>query len=189
MGVEIGGVVGQRLNLERFAAHHFAHQILFDDGEGLGGQDLHLIPEVLAGEGGGGEVHEVGEESGVGPLGEGAFAARGAGPGEAGGDDGFADGQAIADLNVGGGQSGIDAGGEVEFDGQTVEGGDGSGADGGELKGDRMLLLVKLKDIVDAPEMGEDAEGGFAVLAKGLDDAVVVDAVGLIGLKRRHYIT
>ena len=95
----------------------------------------------------------------------------------------FPDGQAIADLNVGGGQNGIDAGGEVEFDGQTVQGGDGSGADGGELKGDRMLLLVELRDIVDAAEMGEDAEGGFAVLAKGLDDAVVVDAVGLISLK------
>ncbi len=103
------------MNLELFTAHHFAHQILFDDGEGFAG---------------------------------------------------FAGAQAIADLNVGGGQSGINAGGAVEFDGQAVESGDGSGADGGELKGGRMLL-VELEDTADSAEMGEDAEGGFAVLAKG----------------------
>ena len=52
---------------------------------------MHLIPEVLAGEGGG-KVHEVGKVSGLDPLREGAFAARCAGAGEDGADDGFADG-------------------------------------------------------------------------------------------------
>ena len=91
VGVEIGGVVGESLNLKRFAAHDFADQILFDQGEGFDGQGVHLIPEVLAGEGGSGEVHEVGEVGGFGPIGEGAFAAGCAGAGEDGGDDGFAD--------------------------------------------------------------------------------------------------
>ena len=126
------------------------------------------------------------EVSGGGPSGEGAFAAWGAGAGEDGGEDGLADGEAIADLDVRGGQDGIDASGEVEFDGEVVESGDGPGADRGEVKGDRVLFLVKFEDIVDAAEMGEDADGGFAVITVGLDDAVVADAVGLIGLERRH---
>ena len=92
VGVEVGGVVGKSLNLERFAAHDLADQILFDEGEGFDGQGMHLIPEVLAGESGSGEAHEVGEVSGLGPLREGAFAARCAGAGEDGGEDGFADG-------------------------------------------------------------------------------------------------
>ena len=77
----------------------------------------------------------------------------------------------------------MNAGGEVEFEGQVVD-----GADGGELKGDRMLLLMELEDIVEASEMGEDAETGFAVLAKGLDDAVVADAEGRVGLQGSHIL-
>jgi len=51
VSVEIGGVVGKSLNLERF------------DGQGL-----HLIPDVPDREGGSGEVHEVGKVSGLGPI-------------------------------------------------------------------------------------------------------------------------
>jgi hypothetical protein len=73
----------------------------------------------------------------------------------------------------------------------VVEGGDGAGADGGDLEGGGVLALVEFEDVIDAAEVSEHANGGFSVLAKGLDDAEVSDAVGLVGLQgsRRYSVS
>ncbi|MFM7739737.1 MAG: hypothetical protein ACKO9H_10060, partial [Planctomycetota bacterium] len=92
----------------------------------------------------------------------------------------------IADLDAGRGERRVDAAGQVEFRGEVVEGGDGAGADGGDLEGGGVLALVEFEDVIDAAEVSEDANGGFSVLAKGLDDAEVSDAVGLVGLQGSH---
>jgi len=55
-----------------------------------------------------------------------------------------------------------------------VEGGDAAGADRGDLEGDGLLALVELQDVIDAVEVSKYANGGFSVLAKGLDDAEVL---------------
>jgi hypothetical protein len=49
-----------------------------------------------------------------------------------------------------------------------------------------VLALVEFEDVIDAAEVSEYANGGFSVLAKGLDDAEVSDAVGLVGLQGSH---
>jgi hypothetical protein len=49
-----------------------------------------------------------------------------------------------------------------------------------------VLALVEFEDVIDAAEVSEHANGGFSVLAKGLDDAEVSDAVGLVGLQGSH---
>jgi hypothetical protein len=118
----------------------------------------------------------------LGPIGKGPFAARGASPGQDGGEERLPDRQSIADLDAGRGERRVDAGGQVEFGGEVVEGGDGAGADGGDLEGGGVLALVELQDVIDATEVSEHANGGFSVLAKGLDDAEVSDAVGLVGV-------
>ncbi|MCX6585738.1 MAG: hypothetical protein NTX13_04050 [Acidobacteria bacterium] len=41
-----------------------------------------------------------------------------------------------------------------------------------------MLVLVQLQDVIDSPEVSEDADGRFTVLAIGLDDAEVANAAG-----------
>ena len=87
---------------------------------------------------------------------------------------------------MGRGQRGVNAGGEVEFGGQVVESRDGPNADRGESKGDGVLILVEFEDVVDAAKMGENADGRFAVVAKGFDDAIVANAVGLVGLQGSH---
>jgi len=92
-------------------------------------------------------------------------------------------------LNVGRRQSSVSAGGEVEFDGQVVKSGDGTNADRGERKGYGVLILMEFEDIVDAAEMGESPDGRLAVVAKRFDDAIVADAVGLVGLAGKPYIT
>jgi hypothetical protein len=45
-------------------------------------------------------------------------------------------------------------------------------------QGDGVLVLVQLQDVIDSPEVSEDADGRFTVLAIGLDDAEVANAVG-----------
>ncbi|MBZ2177550.1 MAG: hypothetical protein K7J47_07565, partial [Acidobacteria bacterium] len=67
----------------------------------------------------------------------------------------------------------VDAAGQVEFRGEVVEGGDGAGADGGDLEGGGGLALVEFEDVIDAAEVSEYGNGGFSILAKGLDDAEV----------------
>jgi len=62
---------------------------------------MHLVPEVLARESGRGEAHQIGEIGGLGPIGKGPFASRGTCAGQDGGDERFADGQPVADLDAG----------------------------------------------------------------------------------------
>jgi hypothetical protein len=47
---------------------------------------------------------------------------------------------------------------------------------------------MQLQDIVDAAQMGEDANRWFAVFAERFDDAVILNAVRLVGLKRSHQL-
>jgi len=47
---------------------------------------------------------------------------------------------------------------------------------------------MALQDVVDAAEMGEHANGGLAVVAEGFDDAIVLNAVRLVGLERSHQL-
>ena len=183
MGVEIGGVVGEGLNGQLLAFDNGAYKILLDDGEGLDGQGVHLIPEVLAGEGGRRKAHQFGEIGGLCPVDKGASAARGAGAGQDGGQEGFADGKAVPDLDTGRGERGVGPVGLIELVDKMVEGGDGAGTEIREGQGDGVPVLVQLQDVIDAPEVSEDADGRFTVLAKGLDDAEVANAVGLVGLQ------
>ena len=85
--------------------------------------------------------------------------------------------------------SGVNAGGEVEFDVQVVKSGHGPNADRGERKGDDVVVLMEFEDLVDAAKMGENPDGRLAVVAKRFDDAIVADAVGLVGLAGKPYIT
>src|ERR1035437_89470 len=53
---------------------------------------VHLIPEMLAGQLEGCEVHQIGQMGGLGPIGKSALAARGAGARDNGGDQGLGHG-------------------------------------------------------------------------------------------------
>src|ERR1019366_7863050 len=59
VGAKVGGVVGQSLKLQLLDTDHFPDQSLLDLRQVVCWQDVHLIPEVLAGEIGGGELHEL----------------------------------------------------------------------------------------------------------------------------------
>jgi hypothetical protein len=48
------------------------------------------------------------------------------------------------------------------------------------------VLAMALQDIIGAAEVSENANRWFALLAEGFDDAIVADAVRLIGLKGGH---
>jgi len=98
----------------------------------------------LAGEGAQ-PLLEGGQEIGKGP-----FAARGASPGQDGGEERFPDRQSIADLDASRGERRVDAAGQVDFRGEVVEGGDGAGADGGDWEGGGVLALVEFEDVIDA---------------------------------------
>jgi hypothetical protein len=48
------------------------------------------------------------------------------------------------------------------------------------------LLLDETKEILDASEVMQDSDMGFAVFAEGLDDAIVAATVGLVRLEGGH---
>src|ERR1035438_8540465 len=88
--IKVGRIVRQRLQVELFDADHFLHQFLLDVGQLLHRHGVHLIPEMLAGQSGGCEVHQIGQMSRPGPIGKGALAARSAATRDHGGHQGLA---------------------------------------------------------------------------------------------------
>jgi len=68
----------------------------------------------------------------------------------------------------------------------AVERGHRSGRDGGDLDRHFPLLLMAAQDVVDPTEMSEHSDGGLALFAEGFDNAVIPDAVRLIGLYGSH---
>lgn len=86
------------------------------------------------------------------------------------------------------GDSAVDASGEIELHGEAVQSSDGAGGNRRHFDGNVGVLLMPAQDVLDTAEVGQHANGGFAVFAKRLDDAEVLDAVGLIGLERGHQL-
>ena len=69
-----------------------------------------------------------------------------------------------------------------------VKSGDGTNGDRGEGKGDGVMILMEFEDIVDAAKMGKNPDGCFAVVPKQSDDAIVANAVGMVGLQGSHIL-
>jgi len=66
-----------------------------------------------------------------------------------------------------------------------MQGGDGARAERRDFDV-RTPILSQAQDLFDATQVGHYAESRLAILAEGLDDAVVAVAVGLVGLEGRH---
>ena len=118
------------------------------------------------------------------PYGECAFAAGGTSAGDHGCHHGLANREAAAHLNIAvRSESQIDTRRDVEFPRQAVESGDGADGDRSNLNRHLDVLLMASQNLVNATEMRENADGRLARVTKGLDDAIVLDAVRLVGLK------
>ncbi len=168
-------------------ANNLPDQSLFDLGQFLQWHNVHLIPEVLAGEICGGEFHQFRQIRCAGPIGKGSFAARGAGARDHGGhkrlshsepgtDLDFADGEIARLIRPATSSSLARRTRAVTAPAETRR----------DFYGDFGVLLVTVQNLIHAPEMSKDANGGFAFLAEGFDDAVVADAVRVVRLKRCH---
>src|SRR5450759_3015178 len=84
------------------------------------------------------------------------------------------------------GNGSVDSAGKIQFLSEMVNRGHGAGRNRRDPHWHFLLLLLALQDVVDAAEMSEHANGGLAVVAEGFDDAVVLNAVRLVGLERSH---
>src|SRR5437660_9413813 len=122
---------------------------------------------MLAGQIGGSEVHQVGQISGLGPIGKGALAARGASAPDHGGYQGLAHGKCITDLHVPiRGNGSVDSTGKIQFLSEMVKRSHSAGRNRRDSYWHFLLLLLMAQqDIVDAAEMGEHANGGLAIVA------------------------
>src|SRR5260370_23173856 len=49
-----------------------------------------------------------------------------------------------------------------------------------------LVLLMELENVIDAAQMSDHSNGGFAILAERFHDAVIPNAVRLVGLKGSH---
>src|SRR6516162_11236346 len=49
-----------------------------------------------------------------------------------------------------------------------------------------LVLLMELENVIDAAQMSDHANGGFAIFTERFHDAVIPNAVGLVGLKGSH---
>ena len=189
MGIEVRGVIGQRLQLQLLHADHLAHQFLFDDSQLVHRHGVHLIPEMLARQIGGREVHQLGQIRRLGPIGKSAFAARGAGTRDHGGYQGLAHCQCIANLHLAlRGNGTVDPAGQIEFLHQPVKRCHRTCRNRRDLHRYFVVLLMQLQDIVDATQMSQDANRRFAVFAERFNDAVILNAVRLVGLKGSHQL-
>jgi hypothetical protein len=47
-------------------------------------------------------------------------------------------------------------------------------------------LLMELENVIDAAQMSDHPNGGFAIFTERFHDAVILNAVGLLGLKGSH---
>ena len=187
VGIEVSCVVGQSLELQLLDANDFPHQSLFDLGQFLRRHNVHLIPEVLAGEIGGGELHQFRQIRCAGPIGKGSFAARGTGARDHGSHQRLAHGESGTDLDfAASGDRPIDLPGHVQLLGQTEQRCHRTGGNRGDPYRNFGVQLMTVQNIIYAPEMSEDANGRFTFLAEGFDDAVVADTVRVVGLKRCH---
>jgi hypothetical protein len=80
------------------------------------------------------------------------------------------------------GESAIDMPGNVQLSGQTEQSSNGTCGYRRDLGRDLGELPVTVENLIDTTEMSEHANGGLAFLAEGLDDPVVPDAMGVVGL-------
>jgi hypothetical protein len=184
VGIEVSCVVGQSLELQLLDANDFPDQSLFDLRQFLQWHDVHLIPEVLAGEIRGGELHQFRQIRCASPIGKGSFAARGAGARDHGGHKRLAHGESGTDLDFAArGDRPVDLPGHVQLRGQTDQSGHGARGNRRDFYGNFGVLLVSVEHLIHASEMSKDANGGFAFLAEGFDDTVVPYAVRVVGLK------
>ena len=78
----------------------------------------------------------------------------------------------------------VDAAGDIEFLRQTVQCGHCAGGNRRDLNGHFGLLLMLMQDVIDAAEVSEQPNVRLAVFPIGFDDAVVLDTVRLVSLKR-----
>lgn len=185
VGIEVGCVVGQSPELQLLDANNFPDQSLFDLRQFLQWHNVHLIPEVPAGEICGGELHQFRQICCAGPIGKGSFAARGAGACDHGGHKRLSHGEPGADLDFAASRDDrpVDPTGHVQFPGQTDQSRHSTSGNRRDLYGDFGVLLVSVEHLIHASEMSKDANGGFAFLAEGFDDPVVPYAVRVVGLK------
>ena len=146
-----------------------------------------LIPEMLAGESAGGELHQLGQIRCGGPIGKRSFAARGAGTGDHGDHHRLAHRESGADLNFAAtGERPVDLSGHIQLPGQTEQRRHGAGGNRRDLHRDFGVLLVAVQNVIHTAEMSENANRWLAFLTEGFDDAVVTDAMRVIGLKGGH---
>ncbi len=96
MRVEVGTVVGDGARRDPFDGQQASHDALLDGLDGRRRQAVHLIPEVLAGQGLSGHAPPLGQ-AGLGrPLGDGALGAGVDQAGDGGGHQGLAHAEAVA---------------------------------------------------------------------------------------------
>ena len=184
---KVGGVVGQSLKLQLLDTDNFPDHRLLDLRQFVCWHDVHLIPEVLAGEIGGGELHRLGQIRCAGPIGKPSFTARRAGTRDHGDHHRLAHGESGAHLNFAvTGDRPVDLSGHIQLTGQTEQRRHRTGGNRRDLYRDFGVLLVAVQNFIHAAQMSENANRGLAFFTEGLDDAVVADAVRVIGLKGCH---
>jgi hypothetical protein len=185
--VEVGGVIRQRFDLQLLGLHHLAHHLRFDASQQLFRQGIHLLPEMFAGQVAGREAHQPRQVSLRGPAGKCALAPRCASPSDDPGQQRFAHGKAIPLLYPVAVvlQRPINVPGHVQLAGQCTQGGHRAGTDGSDLERGA-LTLDQTQHVLGSPQMNQYAQAWLAVLAKGLDDAVIASSVRLISLEGSH---
>src|ERR1035441_3323210 len=175
--------------MQLFAGSPFPHQLLYDTRYLLPRQCVHLIPEVLAGEISGGEMDQLGEIGGLGPITKSPLTARRTGAGDHRHKQRLANRQAVADLRIPLCINGaVDAPRDIEFLGQAKQRRNRTGRYRGDLHWRLLVLLVALKNIVDPAQMGQYTNRRLAIFPKRFDDAVITNAVRLIGLQGSHML-
>ena len=152
--IEVGCVVGQSPELQLFDTNDFPNQCLLDLRQFVQRHDVQLIPEVLAGEIGGGELHQIGKIGCASPNGKRSFATRGAGSRDHGGHQRLAHGESGTNLDFAAtGESLVDLGHVYA------------------LAGERRKALGTLEELKALSKEGYVSPVDFAIVYSGLSNA------------------
>lgn len=201
-GEKVGGIVEKGIERDLIALDGFLHNVFFDEGKGLDGNLIHLVPEMLTGEGL--QIHTRKRFQGGGfcPLGEGHFTCGvadavdadklqgmtgGKSVMEKGFTQGIFEGRVLASVpSSEGGHVPIDRALYIELLCQGMNGGDGAVGMGSETEG--LGTLDAGEDIVGFSKMEEDKDAWLAINPPGLDNAPVAMPFDFDALEAGHML-
>ena len=162
---EIGRVVGEDLRRDVLGGEDALDQPLLDGRDRLEGDDVHLVPEMLAGQRVGGHAQPARQGGGRRPLGDGPLAARMTQPRNRRRGQGRADGQAVARPGPPARrrQRDIDLCGHLKFLGKLPQGVHRAAAY--RVHADPIGGLQPREQVIGSAQMGQRPNGGPAIRA------------------------